>query len=469
MLLPVRDLLLLVVTAVLLALIYATIRSSREENVKFTSYSDFLFRGREAIHSLSGNLGAVFSLTGFIGATWVYALVFGGWSVIVILVVFLLLTFVTTSIVRRIDADIPRATENILLQYLQKHLEASHFRVIVTFYAILYFVLLIEELAAARLILREMLSEPVVMSLLIVLGVFTIYTYVYLGGLRAVVTADAVQILVLLAFCLVLGGTVIHEIDEHSFTALRLRLLNGKQAASLAGAIVFGFAWFGAALDFYVRLNFARRRESGRTRRFIRLSYALTFALLLLGAVFGSAMSGRIPVDAANTYPGETVKLFLNRSPLVGLLFICAFFSMMFTTIDTLMITVLQVGYYQRRRWFRRETLPTIVLVATFVSTRLDFADTSVIGIFAGSMMTLPMLAILRCFWPRLLAWLPRSPTYLLFAGVIALIVFGFRYPQIRSEFDEHFLLALLTLGSAVVIGISVTAWKCMRGGRTRD
>jgi len=462
MLLPIRDLLLLIVTAVLLALSHATVKSSREDGVAFASYQDYLFRGRNAIHSLSGNLGAVFSLTGFVGATWVYALVFGGWAIIVIIAVIIFLMLATTAAVRRIDAE-GVASGNIMLDYLQRHLLGKHFKGIVTIYSIVYFVLLVEELAAARLILREMVTEPVVMSFLLVLTAFTIYSYVHLGGFRAVVTADAVQIVVLLAFCGVLAGAIL-TVPGSSWEGLRFPTLTVESAAGLAGAIVFGIGWFAAALDFYARLNFNGRHDNVRTRRFIRLSWTLTAILLLLGAVFGTAMSGRITVDAKNTYPEGAVSFFLNGSPLVGLLFIAAIFSMMFTTLDTLMMTIIQVGYYQERRWFRRETLPIIVLLATFASTRMNFAATSSVGIFTGSLLILPGLAIARCFWPRLLAWLPDSTTYLLVAGGIAVAVFGLYYRQISTEFGQHFLLSLLMLGTAVTLGIGVTLAGWMKG-----
>jgi hypothetical protein len=460
MLLPVRDLLILIVAGVLFALIHATVRSSREQNVRFASYHDYLFRGRQAIHSLSGNLGGVFSLTGFVGATWVYALVFGGWIVVITLTVFIAVIGVTTAIVKRADAELPHATGNLLLDYLKARLTPRDFQMLTTIYALVYFALLVEELAAARLLLREMVRDPVVMSFLLILAVFTIFTYVYLGGFRAVVTADKIQILVLLAFSAVLAITILYEMRGGLLNSFRFPALDFERSTSLAGAAVFGFAWFAPAVDFYARLNYERRRDDNRSSDFVRLSYILVFALLMLGALFGTVMSDRIQVDATNSYPAAMVEFFLARAPLVALLFIFAIFSMFFTTLDTMIITALQIGYYERRRVFRRETLPTIILVATFISTQIDFAGASVLGVFTGSVLVLPTLAILRCSWPRVFKWLPENTSYLVFAGVVSVLVLGLFYERISTNFHSHFLLSLLTLGSAVVSGIAMTLFS---------
>jgi hypothetical protein len=463
MLLPVRDLLVLIVAAVLFGLIHATIRSSREHNVHFENYREYLFRGRAAVHSLSGNLGGVFSLTGFVGATWVYAVVFGGWVVAITLAVFVTVIAMTIAVVRRADAESTESRGNVLLDYLQAHLTARDFQIVTVIYSLVYFALLVEELAAARLLLREMVPEPVIMTFFIILAVFTIYTYVHLGGFRAVVMADTVQIGVLLAFSVVLAGMILYEMNDSVLNTFRLRPLNAIQSASVAGAAVFGVAWFAPAVDFYARLNFAGRREFNRTTQFIRLSYTLVLGLLVLGALFGTVMSRKIRVDAGNSYPAGMVEFFLKMPPWIALLFIAAVFSMLFTTVDTMIVTALQVGFYERRRLFRRETLPTIILLATFISTRVEFADASVLGIFTGSILVLPTLAILRCRWPRLFVWLPESTTYLVVAACVSVVVLGLFYEQISRDFDLHFLLSLLTLGTAIVTGASISAFERLK------
>jgi hypothetical protein len=168
-------------------------------------------------------------------------------------------------------------------------------------------------------------------------------------------------------------------------------------------------------------------------------------------------------VDRATTYARRAVDFFLQRPPLITVIFIAGIFSMIFTTIDTLMLVNLQVGYYQERRWFRRETLLNVVVASILLSTRLSLDATSLSGIFIGSLFVFPSLAIARQFWPRAMAWLPDSPRYLLVSLAAATLVFLILAPQFVSKFDRHFYCALLTLASAVAFGIPWRAWQLLR------
>src|SRR3712207_3072868 len=109
MILPVRDVLILLTTAVLLGISYAPIRYARRAGEPFATYDAYLFEGRHLVHSVASNVGAVFSLTGFIGATFVYSLVLQGWIQIVTILVFAVLMVLVRHVVRRLDEAVPDA------------------------------------------------------------------------------------------------------------------------------------------------------------------------------------------------------------------------------------------------------------------------------------------------------------------------------------------------------------------------
>jgi hypothetical protein len=463
MLTPLQDFFTLVVVAVLVAISFATLVQSRRVERTFVSYADYLFQPRHRVQSIASNVGAVFSLTGFFGATFIYAVVLGGPIQIVVGVVFLTLAIAMTAIVRRIDADADVAAGgNILLDYLHAKLPRKDFGAIITIYTFIYFALLFEELAVSRLVLFDLLAEPVIVGALLALIVFIVYTYVYFGGFRAVVTADTVQVIVLIAFAGVLVFLVLT--GSPSKVPPQQTRYDLPTIGNLAGAIVFGVCWFFAALDFYSRLNFHGRKKHGRTTSFIFVSCALTLALLLMGTIFGRFLAGQMHVDRATTYARRAVDFFLHKPPLITVVFIAGIFSMIFTTVDTLILMNLQVGYYQERRWFRRETLLNVIVAAILLSTRLSLDATSLSGIFIGSLFVFPSLAIARQFCPRTMAWLPESPRYLLIALAMACLIFLCFAPRFVSRYDRHFYCALLTLGSAVFLGLPLRVWQFLRG-----
>jgi hypothetical protein len=451
MILPVRDLLILLTAAVLLAISYATVRYARGASERFRNYDAFLFEGRLQAHSIASNVGAVFSLTGFLGATCVYSLVLQGWIQLVTIVVFAVLMLVVRQIVKRLDEAVPESTGNLLLDFFQKVCPEKDSRAVVYLYSVIYFALLVEELAVSRVVLFHLIQQPVVVGLLLCLATFVIYSYFYLGGFRAVVTADAVQLVILVLFAALLLKVVITEPAgpvRSPFVVTPLSTL------SVGGSVVFGVVWFLAALDFYARLNFAGRKANARTTPFIVTSFALMLALLLVGTAFGRFLGTRVAIHNSSEYAAHLVRFFLDRSLVASLVLIAAIFAMIFTTLDTLMLATLQSGFYQKKRLFRRGTLLNIVLVAILVSTRISDNATSVTGIFIGSMFVFPAVALLRQLWPRVMFWQPRSPRHLVVAMGLTILAFLGWLPWLETRFELHFLVTLLALVMSILTGI---------------
>ena len=64
---------------VVLLLSIVTVEYCQKDKVRFTTDSQRLFLGVNAVHSFASNLGSLFSVTYFFGATVIYGRVFGGW------------------------------------------------------------------------------------------------------------------------------------------------------------------------------------------------------------------------------------------------------------------------------------------------------------------------------------------------------------------------------------------------------
>jgi hypothetical protein len=461
MILTVRDLLLLLVLGVLLSLSYLTIKYAKASGTNFRSYGAYLFEARGRRQSLASNVGAVFSVTYFFGATFIYGMVFGAWIRIMTVLVFVAVTALAIYVTSQIDtANVRTADSNLLLAFFAKKLEPNDFRTVIRIFTIIYFALLVEELAVSRLVLHALTRQPIAVAFLLITICFVIYTYLYLGGFRAVVTADSVQIVVLILFLLML---VILMREYTTPSELLWRHLNSQSpmaTLNLVGAGVFGISWFMPAVDFYSRLNFAGRARGSETTAFIMTSFAITGAVMLIGALFGDCLASHLAVTTPSDYVFKAIRFFVDQSPLVALVFIGGLFSMIFTTIDTLLLLNLQVGYYQQRRWFRRENLLNILLAAIVISTGMSFDATSAVGIFIGSCMVFPTLALARLLWPKVFGILPVTPTYLVAAMALSTLIFVIYFQWIENRFDRHFLLAIVTLCSAVACGVSANTWK---------
>lgn len=458
MILTVRDLLLFLALAILLALSYLTIKYAREGGSEFRSYGTYLFGARGRRQSLASNVGAVFSVTYFFGATFIYGMVFGTWIRIMTVLVYVMVTLLAIYVTSRIDSGNPRtADSNILLEFFVKNLEADDCRKVIRIFTVIYFALLVEELAVSRLVLHALTRQPVAVAFLLTTTCFVIYSYLYLGGFRAVVTADTVQVIVLVLFLLMLIILTREYTTPAELLFRHLDVQRPMAMLNLAGAGVFGVSWFMPAVDFYSRLNFTGRAKGSATTEFIVTSFATTGTVMLVGALFGDCLATHLAVTSPSDYVFKAIRFFIDESPLVAFVFIAGLFSMIFTTIDTLLLLNLQVGYYQRRRWFRRENLLNVLLAAMVISSAMTFDATSAVGIFIGSCMVFPSLALARLLWPKVFRFLPQSPTYLMVAMVLSVVVFARYFFEIQNRFDRHFLLAILTLGLALACGVGST------------
>src|SRR5437588_2370349 len=133
MILTVRDLLLLVVLGVLLSLSYLTIKYARASGTIFHSYGAYLFEGRGRRQSLASNVGAVFSVTYFFGATFIYGMVFGAWIRIMTVLVFVAATALAIYVTSQIDTSNTQAADsNLLLAFFSKNLQTNDFGPVVS-------------------------------------------------------------------------------------------------------------------------------------------------------------------------------------------------------------------------------------------------------------------------------------------------------------------------------------------------
>lgn len=448
----------------LLGLSILTVEYCRRDRTRTPESEDaFLFSGKTQIHSLASNVGAFFSLTYFFGGALAYGRVFGAWYLLTAVSMFALLVLVVLLMLERmaISNSMPEAIgrSNVLLDYMRSVIGRAEFAAVLRMYSVIYFLLLAVELSVGRLVVSVLLpSHPAIPIFALSVICFVVYAYLAFGGFRAVLNSDLVQMIVIggfvacLIFLIMKSGTPLRDSIVSSM-ALE------PSSASLVFTLVLGLAWVAAGVDFFSRLNFTPtkgRSLLSQRKAFAVISLALTFLVLLIGILYGIKLRAEIPeIDSPITFTTHTIEHFLGiERPWVPIFFIASIFCMIFTTVDTLMLTLLQLGRYWNIRALRRKGLAQLLLLAAAISLFISAEAVSVVAVFVGSLMLAPAVGVLKAFAQRISFLAPAHLGALEWAMVAATVVFAFVFNDLKLNFDRHFLIPGLVL--AVITASSV-------------
>jgi len=141
---------------------------------------------------------------------------------------------------------------------------------------------------------------------------------------------------------------------------------------------------------------------------------------------------------------------------------------MIFTTLDTLLVTMLQISHYRKptfldRLLFRREKLLYVLLAAAIGSCLIGKDHVHVVGIFIASLLCLLSIPCAMVLFPQRTRWLPESSAYLWWSLAASVSVFALFESRIVYAFDYHFLLPGLTLASMVLALMVTKAVKMLK------
>ena len=465
---------------VLLGLSILTIELCRYWQVSdAVTEAQFLFRGKKASHAFTSNVGSMFSATYFFGAVIVFSKLLGAWMVLVIILVCAISSALYRRLLKLLDSELgqeilEKQDDNPLMKLLQQRLGPEKVRSLAGLYVVIYFALLIEELAVSRALLNSIFpSRPVVASGLLLIVCIIMLVYLYAGGFRAVLVSDFVQTVVLLAFIVTLiyfsltrNSTVGSSITS---TALSPTLVAGNILATS----LLGVSWFVSGIDFTSRLNFDSQPDIPLITQRIRVVKMSFFALaltLLAGALFGhSTHEALSPHTLPPQYLETLAALFLGDSlRIVKVVFFVSIFCMIFTTLDTLLLAMLQSSYYTRPKLARRSGTQAIIALAAAASILVPPKALYVFGIVAASMTTLPMLIVLGVLYPVFKSttevklhyiWAAFATTWLLYLAFGGLLV---------EEFEVQFLIPCVPFLLALLFMIAQhQPWRGMKGGPT--
>lgn len=447
----------------LLILSILTVRLCGRDKSRPRLETTYLFAGKSFIHSLVSNAGAIFSVTYFFGATIIFSSIYRQWLILLILAVLTIAMILLLSILKRLEETVIRGkrnlrTSNALIEFVRLHTGKDQFHQFIAILVPIYIGLLIEELAVSRVIISQVFSSNELLSSIILIIIVTVvYAYLYIGGFKAVLNSDLIQGSVLIAFLALL---VILSAGSNTQPEI---VTSGKQqsVAWLVSSLImwglFGVTWVVGSLDFYSRLNFVVRSSvSHRARRvLIVLSVSSTLVIVMVGLYFAMSNPQVHQLQSPEQYFEVIVRHFLSTgSSIYTAIFLVTLFSMIFTTVDTLLITILQIYSFSdsRRPGISiRSRLSLILFISTIISVVIPVNMVCAGGLFIGSLLLIPLSASLQTIYPRLKSILPHDWRYMWVSLIIASGGFVFFYEEFETAFENQGYIIGLA-GAAIII-----------------
>ena len=440
----------------LLSICILTIIACKQDHIKEKEEKNFLFKGQSIKHAIASSIGSVFSATYFVGAIVIYGTMFKLWMIVLVLISTALtcgfmLFFQRVYVNEFGNRASARNDTNILFEFLNRRLALKEFRAVTFVYFIVYFGLLIEELAIARLTLHTIFgAQPVLVAALLSAMCIVMYAYVYTGGFRAVLTSDYVQLIILVGFLIVMVYTALSKTTERTdWTAVEMGGFDFWLC--LIFGSLFLFSWFVCSIEFYSRLNLANARKNNPIQNrkvIIILSMVGIFIVLSIGGYFGAKMSSMIPtVSSPTTYAHDIVDLFLNSpSKIIAALFLAGLFCMIFTTVDTILIALLQNSWYSFFPKFDRKNMLFFLLLAALLSTQMDLDSVSAVGIHIASWMLVLVAPIAKAVFN--VKSIKLGSIYILLPIPLSSIAFLFIYSEIKLWFAKHIYIPIISISA---------------------
>lgn len=456
-------------TLVLLSLHTLVNCRNQLEAWRANNYRALLFEGKSKLYSLAGAVGSTFSAT-YYGATTIYGHLYRGWFLLFLLVALI----ISIPLVRAIiDAAHQKGyrhdrRSNLLLELIKAEYGHEMLHAACTLYLLIYTLLLAEEIAVTRLVLATIFPhQPIIMAVLLATLCMVAATYIRWGGFKAILIADFEQLKLLFPFMIALAFLALRRPESLSSAAIFT-----PHASSSPAAIIFGLmllvAWLVAPVDFYSRLNFKitpAQRAVVEEKNFATYALVLVIIAFAAGSTFGmllpsSFSQSRSPSDFTSSGIGILVE---GGSRATSIIFFASLFCMTFTTLNTLLFTLFQVGAYAPRGWPRLRNLSRILLFSILLSCALLPDSVSAMGLFMGALLVIPLSVVIGVLVKPLRAAMRPAPIYIFCSALAASLIFAFSYERIKLDFGAHHIIGgimLAGISAGAVISIIIQALR---------
>lgn len=451
------------VATLLLLSLYTLARSREQMASRPATYAAFLYDAVARRYCLAGTLGYAFSIT-YYGATTIYGHLYGPWVLLMLAVV----APIAVMLVRRVihvahDIRAQNSHErpsNLLLDLLRARLGAQNAEHVLTIYIVIYFSLLVEELAVSRVMLATMFpGHPFITAILLATIISVILAYLKWGGFRAILIADFEQIKILFPFVLAIVFLIYRTPEARPIhDALLSPRANSGPLAFVLG-VCAGVTWISASVDLYSRLNFRTRpgvSERDQQKAFATLAIILTTAIFAVAAIYGMCLPDgfsavRTPVEFTRMGVQFAVA---GGSRTVSIIFFASVFCMIFTTVNSLAFTLFQLGFYRRTSRPHVREIHKIILWAVVASCAVWPNAISAYGLFVGALMLLPTIAIIAAISGHARRSLPSGMKFLWPALALSVLAFVVVYQALETNYLRHYWLPAIVGASVMIAGL---------------
>jgi hypothetical protein len=440
-------------TATLLLLSLYTLINCRSQLPKRPpSYEAFLFSAGSRRQSLAGTIGYAFSLT-YYGATTIYGHLYRAWFIVFLFAVLVIAILLVRTILDGAVDSAGESTGNLLLAFIRQRLGDDALAHISAVYVLIYFALLVEELAVSRVVLREVFpAHPAITAIILATICVVILAYVKWGGFRAVLIADFEQLKLLTPFVIAIAFLIFRAQDSSKESLSPFAMRAEGDATTFVGGTIMLTAWIVCSVDFYSRLNFRRlSRSATDVKNFATMALLLASLVFVVGAAYGYCLPTAFSLartPSAFTHRGVRYAMSLGFRT-TSIIFFASLFCMIFSTINTLLVTVFQIGHYRNKRP-QVSHIHFVLLWAMVLSCGLWPDSVSAIGLFICALMVVPLCLICAALWQPIRNILPVRYWFVWPAVALSVILFtaGFKYFESYSAMP---LLGALVLAALVV------------------
>jgi hypothetical protein len=307
---------------------------------------------------------------------------------------------------------------------------------------VVYFALLVEELAVSRVMLNIVFrGHPVVMALLLATICAVILAYLKWGGFRAVLVADFEQLKLLFPFILAIA------LLSFRSASLKAPAPGVCHARRRRPAHICVRGTHARCVDrlidrflFTPQLRVITARYEGC--EFAAVSIALTTAIFIVGACYGMMLSKEFSSDPSlSSFIEKGVQYAVvpvYRS--MAVIFFASVFCMILSTVNTLTIANFSSFAIYRAPVAAVPRTAQSDALAVILSCGLWPNSVSAVGLFICTLIVIPLIVIIAALSKTVRALFPASYAFLWVGMAISVVAFVLNYRDFTRYSNMPFL-----------------------------
>ncbi len=261
----------------------------------------------------------------------------------------------------------------------------------------------ITEISAFNNVMETFMPHDAWASFIIYLVILSVGAYVFISGFRGVLVTDSLQTIVLIVALFVVLFSLDNAKIDNGFSKFFMLSRFGNTIAIIIGASLLCFAWFSSAPEILKRITTLRdysdvAKAIGFSKMFVPIVLSFPIVIVVLAGIY--------PGFEGDTTVAYSVWLRIldSRDGLLPSAFLILITTAFFTTVDTYIITYLQMIFIVRNNTILEKIIPSIrnssfifILLCFAIAIQLSPIMNGIIGIYAAA-LTIPLFMIVYIY-----------------------------------------------------------------------